>query len=551
MSDPLIDSVVSLCHFDEADGATQIVDQVTARSWNPNAGNAVTSHFNPEYGPGSFDAPADGDYVVHPEDSAMSLADDFCLEISVWIADFSDQCGIYHSGLLNSNDDRFQLWVNGSGFLKGLCVNGGATEIDITGTTVIPTSQWIKVCMEKDGLGLTIYLNGAVEAAGTMNNNWAGPLNGRIGVARAASATKSLKGYADEFRLTKAVRYGGNYAIATGPFPDPGTDSVLQLKTPDGLVPILPRARWLFDYVPGQQAERMDMVNDQGWLMVARTQTTDRAAPQPDGIYDWRIADIIGEPSFTTQTTADNVHYSGIRFTTTLFGEISAYRWYCPDVSGTFTYEVWVNEVGVRVTKLIGPLVPAVVGWQEIPFRLFRSAGTVFDLVVVARSVVQPSSFSSLWQTKNENSNPSDGEAIFRNNQTEIRVANTDENDIDQSANLATIEIGATLSFAGLSWTVTNITTNGSGAGGRHNFFIEPDQGRPEEGDYILTWEWGAADPIPYVEDANHLASDPNVEGFQGTTFPATVFDDNAYGVDVLVEEYIPSPDWDVMYPIN
>ncbi len=315
------------------------------------------------------------------------------------------------------------------------------------------------------------------------------------------------------------------------------------------------RMNFRFDgWVPGSTYRIQDTVRDGQWVMVANTVTTDRPAPQASNDPVWASDNFGPGLVLATLTELEDAWITGNEYDFTApdgdadYVNIEGYRWYCPDVSGTFTYDVWAYDTGGDATQLIAGAQPTDVGWQSIPAS--RIVGGIrIGLAVVVRAVTQANSFSSLWQTKNENSNPSEGEAIFRNNATEIRVSNTDKNDVNQEANLQAIEVGATLSFAGSTWTVTNITTNGSGGGGRHNFFIEPNQGRPTEDEYILTWTWGATDPVPYVQDTDYYSGTDLVYGFKSGTFPPLSFDKNGYGVDLLVDDFIESEDWDVMVP--
>ena len=110
------------------------------------------------------------------------------------------------------------------------------------------------------------------------------------------------------------------------------------------------------------------------------------------------------------------------------------------------------------------------------------------------------------------------------------------------------MQAGGTLSFAGLTWTITLVDPRG----GHVRYTIQPNQGRPSEDDRLLTFEWGASDPVPYYFASghyNHPWTNGNVQGFQGDTYdPATVvLNDNAYGVDINVDEFTISPDWDFM----
>ena len=299
-------------------------------------------------------------------------------------------------------------------------------------------------------------------------------------------------------------------------------------------------------WIPGEYYEG-DVVEHDGWLMTANKTTTDPPAPQDLENPTW-ISEITGIPGpFTINTIAEPVYITGNRFHIFQPLRIRGYRWYCPDASGNFTFEVWSADTAGNVQQLIGPTTPTAVGWIEIPYNFIAVQGLEIDLMVGVRSVTQPNSFASLWQIKNGNSNPGEGEAYFRNNATEIRVHNTDKNDVDQAANLALIEVGGTMEFSGSIWTITNITTTGSGASGRHNFFITPNQGRPSENETIITWTWGSSDPVPYAVLNNWWAGEDNADGFEDDEYPPAGINDNFYGTDILADLLVASDDWDFM----
>ena len=306
--------------------------------------------------------------------------------------------------------------------------------------------------------------------------------------------------------------------------------------------------RWQGQWVQGDYTPH-DIVRDGDWTMVCINPTSDKPAPEALGNPVW-ATDAIGGLTFSGLTSDDAVSVTGTRYYTSDHGILArGYRWWPPENSGNFTYELWtLNSAQGQLSKLFGPLIPTTSGaWIEVPWTALIPQGVTLDLALVCRSLTQPNTFTSNWQTKNENSNPGSGEAIFRNNQTEVRVSNTDKNDTNQEANLQAIEIGATMDCGGLSWVVTNITTNGSGGGGRHNFFISPAQGRPNENDQNITWSWGSTDPIPYVEDSNFYAGTSDIQGFSDDVYPPAALTENAHGVDLMIDEIVASEDWDLV----
>lgn len=298
--------------------------------------------------------------------------------------------------------------------------------------------------------------------------------------------------------------------------------------------------------------EANQVVLDYPWLMIANKQTQQKAAPVLDGDPQW-IIDEHGTPVWTTPTMAGVSGYiTAHRYALKNFVRVSGYRVYCPDATGNFDYEVWTYDSDMGAIQQLAPFVPSVAGWVAIPVSSDVPAALVFDVMLITRSVVQPNVFTANWQTKNENSNPGSGEAIFRNNATEIRIHNTDKDDTNQETNLNSVNVGGTIAFGGMEWTITNITTTGSGAGGRHNFFITPNQGRPSENVYPITFTWGSSAPIPYVKDAGFWLgmTKYSVQGFEAESYdfgnppPGT---DDAYGIDLLVEDYNTPTDWDFM----
>lgn len=302
--------------------------------------------------------------------------------------------------------------------------------------------------------------------------------------------------------------------------------------------------RWFNQWAAGTYAQ-WSMVRDGLWTMISNKETSDRPAPQVAGNPEW-ITDIVGGLSFSTLTSSENIVAFGNRYTWSDAGVISGYRWYAPDASGSFTYEVWAtitSDDGVSETQqLVSPISPSTIGWREIPVsNLIALQGTSLDLIVVGRSVAQDNTFTANWDVKNKNGTPDSKEAWFQNNSREIRVNNLDVNETNQSGNLQAVEIGARLLFAGQEWTVTDVDIRSSHV----RYGVEPNQGRPSESERSLTFQWGSSDPIPYVVDSNFFSAYPEVGGFLDSTYPPTSTDQNAYGVDLVIDDIVGSPDWD------
>lgn len=291
---------------------------------------------------------------------------------------------------------------------------------------------------------------------------------------------------------------------------------------------------------------RNDVVRDGDWTMIALQGTSERPAPQPDPAGPFYVSDVYGTLAFTFPTAAEAVYITGNRFTFNKSGFFLSYRFWVPDNSGNFVYEVWGNAdqaAGNNVVKLLGPFVPSTTGWNEVPYNGIVRAGVAFDLVVVARASTSPNTFTGNWDVKNENGSPSEGEASFQSTATEIRIHKTDQNDVDRTAQLESVEEGGTLEFAGVTWTITLVDIRGSHV----RYSIEPDQGRPSEDNRDITFTWGSAAPIPHAIDSGYYSAAPDVLGFEGTTYPPSATNNNAYGVDIQLQEADVSEDWELV----
>lgn len=302
---------------------------------------------------------------------------------------------------------------------------------------------------------------------------------------------------------------------------------------------------WSNNWVPGLY-EANEVVRDGAWTMVANKDTETRPAPQESGTAV-SIIDVPGAHSFTNKTNAAASYFTGTRYTFGVPISIKGYRYYIPDASGNFTYEVWAST-GSDVQQLIGASVPSRTGWFDIPTSTIALEGDVLDLMIVVRAVSQPNVQTANWDVKNENGNPDNGNCNFQNSRTQLRISTEDQNG-DPVNWLNTVQVGGTVSFAGDTWTITDVDDRG----GHVRFTIQPNQGRPSEDNRDITFTWGASDPVPYVDDAdhyNHAWSSGNVEGFETTAYdPANppAGNTNAYGVDLVADFYNTSPDWDLL----
>lgn len=298
-------------------------------------------------------------------------------------------------------------------------------------------------------------------------------------------------------------------------------------------------------WVSGRMYPYRALVNDGGWEMVANKQTTEQAAPQPGGnpVY---MVEIPGVPTWSTETQNVPTWITGNRFVFGKLTQIQSFRWYAPDASGDFTFEIWSANDSGSVQQIVAAVVPFSVGWAEIPFTQIARASQTLDLMVVGRSTIAPSSFTYNWNVANRTGDPVSGEATFQNNALELRVHNNDAGATDRRSDLTSVTIGGTLEFASTTWTIVDVF---QGFGDHVRYTLTPNQGRPTGGQYALTFEWGTSGPIPYVEDLDHFNyawPSGSIQGFKTATYDGSpTLTNNAYGIDVLADEYTLPTDWD------
>ena len=311
------------------------------------------------------------------------------------------------------------------------------------------------------------------------------------------------------------------------------------------------RGVWALEIPEGQDTAylRNDQVRDGAWLMIANKDTDERAAPQTTGD-PFFISTVTGTLMFTTETANEPFLLTGNRFTFTEGAFLGGFRWYAIENSGNFSYEVWIayfaEDVAIGEVQILAPTVPSTTGWQDIVNTALVVSGTVVDIILVVRSVNQPNTFSAPWNVINSNTNdPLAGEAIFRNSAVEIRVNHVDDNGINQRTDLEAVDVGGSLSFAGIIWTITAISDQTDSV----SYTIAPNQGRPNAGLQTLEFKWGTADPVPFGQDLDFYLGNDNIQGFSITKYPPTEEELNAngYGVDIFVQEATVSEDWELV----
>ncbi|MBB2841259.1 UNVERIFIED_ORG: hypothetical protein GGE64_005041 [Rhizobium etli] len=222
-SDPHFSSVVLLCGFNGADGATTSSDESNAAHALTFAGNAQLDTAQFKFGTASLLLDGTGDFVTAADSADWQLG---ATNSSPWTI----ECWVRWNVLDGNNRG-----IMGQGGSAGWTMTGSSTigQLSMAGSnfttitttgTAMTTGQWYHVAVDHDATGkIRVYIDGVMRASAT-------PANSAIadnGTALALGAQTSggivdMNGWLDEVRITKGVaRYATDtsFSVPTAAFP--------------------------------------------------------------------------------------------------------------------------------------------------------------------------------------------------------------------------------------------------------------------------------------------------------------------------------------------
>jgi Concanavalin A-like lectin/glucanases superfamily len=229
--DPDFADVSLLCHFDQSNGATTLVDSSSnAQAVLGSSGAAAsTAHF--EFGTASL-APGGGNTVPGGAASLYEFG----------AGNFTIECWAYWDGTSASNLATLmaffpgfsgtEMWIlgwNRNASPATLSFQWTTDGTNLTGSVATsgaytPTANtWVSYAVDRSGNTFRLYVNGAVVGTTTASDTiYTSPSFGSGNIGNSGfSAANGWTGYIDEVRYTKGVaRYAGAYTPATCPFPN-------------------------------------------------------------------------------------------------------------------------------------------------------------------------------------------------------------------------------------------------------------------------------------------------------------------------------------------
>lgn len=282
----------------------------------------------------------------------------------------------------------------------------------------------------------------------------------------------------------------------------------------------------------------------EGWLTISNKNTNEQPNVSPIGDDRYLYEGL--DP--TSQYSAKQLIF-GTRYSAQSSVYLTGYRVYTVAGNNYVIYSV-EDPNGLKAINQIVSFSANTSGWQE--FGLSPSIireNTDFDIVVVASEPdPTPTTFTGDWDygTPNNPSPPSSGSVIHSNNSRDVISINyVDNAGSDRSAELQSLTIGDVVEVEGVRWALQATDDQGSYI----DFSVAPATQLSSDSVKSFTFETTTATPITILEDVNYNQSAGNISGLftQDDSYDNITVNDNAYGVDIKVQEaYIPK-DWDFL----
>jgi hypothetical protein len=302
---------------------------------------------------------------------------------------------------------------------------------------------------------------------------------------------------------------------------------------------------WRDPYVYGDEYYKSDTVKDGNWSMVCAVPvTTDRAAPQPTGDPDTYYKGIIG----TDNQLAKQILF-GTRYDITFAGAfyILSYRIYAVTGNNYTTYQV-KDPDGEAVVQELHSFTADTTGWVtfSIPAGIVITPVTFEMLAIVQEPAPTPTIWVGNWNYLMPNNvvAPLAGQITHSNKALGVIGINVlDSDGGDRGAELRLLTVGDIINGAGMSWSIQIISDQTT----HLNFSVAPSIQGNATGIQEFSFETVTPTPITYAVDTDYYLSDPIASGLLGVDTDVLIPDDNAYGMDVTVQDVIASSDWDLL----
>ena len=232
-SDPYWANVVSLLHFDGADGSTTFTD-ATGRVWTPTSCELDTAETLIDGAAGLFPGPGNPGYLGTSKTGLAVGSNDFCIEATIKPTAMpeSGRIATIVSTGRSSPPDYYgiRFFFEPDGKLRCyLSYDGTSVAVDlISSAGIISAGTRSRVALARVGSTVRMFHEGAIIASSVISGSVYMPSADMAYIARAVDRDGSntylqgiYQGRMDEFRWTIGVgRYSANYTPANDPFPN-------------------------------------------------------------------------------------------------------------------------------------------------------------------------------------------------------------------------------------------------------------------------------------------------------------------------------------------
>ena len=194
-----------------------------------------------------------------------------------------------------------------------------------------------------------------------------------------------------------------------------------------------------------------------------------------------------------------------------------------------------------KIHQLVSRFTADSTGWKEFTnVQLFASA-TVWDILLVATSTGESTSFTASWNYQSSNTEPAAGYANHSLNGKTLKFHHTDNGTTDRETALEAMRTGDTITIGSTVWTIAK-TTNGTSV---HTFELLPQTQHGTKGVGSFAFKAITSATIEYITKSGHYSADSEVQGLLSTTGYSNVATSNdGFGIDVEYQPMIVSSAW-------
>lgn len=293
------------------------------------------------------------------------------------------------------------------------------------------------------------------------------------------------------------------------------------------------------DYVEG------NVVQDEGWAMVANKSTNDSAAPQRIGEQEY-VYDGAVPPELKEDTKALTF---GQRYTILDSGFITGYRVYT--VTGQ-SYAVFSVKEPLSSDPEINQLLSLTAtstGWTGFNFQGLVPSNVQFDLVCIAYlqdGAPTETKANYDYRDQKDSKEPDSGQITHADRQSdELRISKFDFSGADRSALLAGLTKGDHIILGSIDWIIESSSDDITSV----RFIVAPAVQWSVNGVQSVTFSSVTSQEVKYHEAEDEWVSNSNIKGIISLTgdYDTADINDNQYGIDLQIQEANISEDWDFM----